>query len=188
MPEKLIIEEEATIVEDAASAAGFKVAPPLTAVRAGKTEVNALNDGTPNWGGTCAICLDLLLVEAAGRTFYKSTAASIRRRSADVGALRVIVPCRSGSMKHYRVDAARAVGAAAAQPSETVPNAPRVNPPLCAERAPHAGRCTSRRCLYPICIAIDAARAAPVARARARVEGVLVSKQIPSVLLRALKL
>ncbi|KAJ1448980.1 hypothetical protein M885DRAFT_122930 [Pelagophyceae sp. CCMP2097] len=75
------------------------------------------------------------------RSRPRPTAASIRRRSTDVGAVRVVgvLDVRS-----------------AAQSPETVPDAPRVNPPLRAERAPHAGCArrsnpASRRRIFDAC-------------------------------------
>eukprot|EP00628_Pelagophyceae_sp_CCMP2097_P008098 CAMPEP_0184115112 /NCGR_PEP_ID=MMETSP0974-20121125/19761_1 /TAXON_ID=483370 /ORGANISM="non described non described, Strain CCMP2097" /LENGTH=97 /DNA_ID=CAMNT_0026418223 /DNA_START=1 /DNA_END=292 /DNA_ORIENTATION=- len=77
MPAKKIKEEPA-IVEGVSPAAGLKAAARLPAGRTQTTAVvkaSALNDGKPDWRGTCAICLDLLPFESG--TKDSSNAAAI---------------------------------------------------------------------------------------------------------------
>jgi TPR repeat protein len=72
MPAKLKIKEEPAIVDDVLLADGSKAAARLTAVRtqtSAVAEAGAPNDDTPDWRGTCAICLDLLPVDGARQTF-----------------------------------------------------------------------------------------------------------------------
>jgi TPR repeat protein len=71
MPAKLKIKEEPPIVEDVAPAA-LKAAARLSAVRADTTlvEASAPNDDSPDWRGTCAICLDELPLEADRQMFF----------------------------------------------------------------------------------------------------------------------
>eukprot|EP00628_Pelagophyceae_sp_CCMP2097_P027543 CAMPEP_0184191044 /NCGR_PEP_ID=MMETSP0976-20121227/2780_1 /TAXON_ID=483370 /ORGANISM="non described non described, Strain CCMP2097" /LENGTH=326 /DNA_ID=CAMNT_0026495443 /DNA_START=83 /DNA_END=1059 /DNA_ORIENTATION=+ len=70
-PEKLKIKEEPAIIEDVTSAAGSRAAPRLPAARTTATaKATALNGDRPSWRGTCAICLDLLPVEADKVIFY----------------------------------------------------------------------------------------------------------------------
>ncbi|KAJ1456774.1 hypothetical protein M885DRAFT_615939 [Pelagophyceae sp. CCMP2097] len=71
MPAKMKIKEEPPIVEDVAPAAGLKAAARLSAVPTAKAgEAGAVKDGTPDWRGTCVICLDLLPIEADQQRFY----------------------------------------------------------------------------------------------------------------------
>jgi hypothetical protein len=73
MPVKLKIKEEPAIVEDVVPAAGSRAAARLPAARTTAMAVvkaSALNDDTPDWRGTCAICLDLLPAEPEKRMFY----------------------------------------------------------------------------------------------------------------------
>ncbi|KAJ1450542.1 hypothetical protein M885DRAFT_621604 [Pelagophyceae sp. CCMP2097] len=79
MPEKLKIKEKPAIVDDVAPAAGFKAAARLPAAATEMTAVvkaSALNDDTPDWRGTCAICLDRLPI-GRGATFYDCCCKSI---------------------------------------------------------------------------------------------------------------
>jgi TPR repeat protein len=69
-PAKLKIKEARATVEDVAPAEGFKAAPRLSAVQTTAIKASAPSDDTPDWRGTCAICLDLLPVELERRTFY----------------------------------------------------------------------------------------------------------------------
>eukprot|EP00628_Pelagophyceae_sp_CCMP2097_P016674 CAMPEP_0206831738 /NCGR_PEP_ID=MMETSP0975-20121206/17540_1 /ASSEMBLY_ACC=CAM_ASM_000399 /TAXON_ID=483370 /ORGANISM="non described non described, Strain CCMP2097" /LENGTH=377 /DNA_ID=CAMNT_0054374125 /DNA_START=75 /DNA_END=1204 /DNA_ORIENTATION=+ len=73
MPEKLKINEEPAIVDDVAPAAGSRAAARLPAVRTQTTAVvkaSAVKDGKSDWRGTCAICLDLLPLNASRKTLY----------------------------------------------------------------------------------------------------------------------
>ncbi len=68
----LKINEEPVTVEDIAPAAGSRAAPRASAEPATTAEVkaSALNDGTPDCRGTCAICLDLLPLGDRTQRFY----------------------------------------------------------------------------------------------------------------------
>jgi len=72
MPAKLKIKEPA-IVEDVSPADGAMAVPRLSAVLTTTTAVvkaGALNNDTPDWRGTCAICLDRLPVGGGTESFY----------------------------------------------------------------------------------------------------------------------
>jgi len=71
MPAKLKIKEEPAIVADFVSADDSKAAARLPAV--GSTalvKATALNDDSTDWRGTCAVCLDLMPVDATLHSFY----------------------------------------------------------------------------------------------------------------------
>jgi hypothetical protein len=72
MPAKLKIKEEPAIVADVAPAAGLKASGRLPAVPTAKAgEASAVKDGTLDWRGTCAICLDQLPVDISRQIFYE---------------------------------------------------------------------------------------------------------------------
>ncbi|KAJ1456796.1 hypothetical protein M885DRAFT_423457, partial [Pelagophyceae sp. CCMP2097] len=71
MPAKLKVKEEPAIVADFVSADDSKAAARLPAV--GSTvlvKASAPNGDTPDWRGTCAICLDLLPLDIQGHSFH----------------------------------------------------------------------------------------------------------------------
>jgi hypothetical protein len=83
MPLKLKIKEEPAIVADVAPADGFKAAARLPAVPTAKAgEAGALNDST-EWRGTCAVCLDLLPIDAPRLVFYECCCEKICKDCSD---------------------------------------------------------------------------------------------------------
>jgi TPR repeat protein len=69
--------EEPAIVADVSPADDFKTAR-LSAVPTAKAdEAGAIKGDASDWRGTCAICLDLLPIDGAGRTFYSCCCKSI---------------------------------------------------------------------------------------------------------------
>jgi hypothetical protein len=74
MPEKLEINEEPAIVEDVAPAAGATAAARSSAIPTQTPAVfkaTAVHSATPDWRGTCAICLDLLPIGDGTQKFYE---------------------------------------------------------------------------------------------------------------------
>jgi hypothetical protein len=87
--------EEPPIVADVAPAAGFKAAARLSAVRTTAVKAIAVNGDAPDWrGGTCAVCLDLLPIEADRQYFYD---CCCKRICADCSVLAAPGPHRSAA-------------------------------------------------------------------------------------------
>ncbi|KAJ1445633.1 WD40-repeat-containing domain protein [Pelagophyceae sp. CCMP2097] len=101
MPAKLKIKEAPVIVEDAAPAYGSTAAARLSAARTTSTAVvkaSALNDDTPDWRGTCAICLDVLPQEDDRQMFY------------DCCCKKICTACSDNLRAHYMLGGAYQLG------------------------------------------------------------------------------